>query len=105
MILTLKVLAVEIIRRLWDQGHYQDNRLLVMIHERWIDYWVDWRTENVMRDVDDQVEELLDLWAEDEDPSIDAYIFNEISEGETPLGGEMRRRSPYKGQEDPYEDL
>ena len=95
---------MDLIRRLWHIGKYRDSKVLQRIHANWFHHWVDWKTARTMRDVDRQSEELLDLWAEDEDPSLDAYYFSEIYEDETPLGGEMRLRSPYKDLEDPSRD-
>lgn len=87
--------AVEIIRRLWDEGKYRDNKWLRMIHDNWIGVWIDWKTDLTMRSVDQQAEELVELWEADEDPAIDAFEYSERLEGDTPLGGEMRLRAPF----------
>lgn len=91
---------MELIRRLWHIGKYRNNKVLQQIHDNWFHHWVDWKTAGTMRSVDRQAEELVDLW-EEEDPLLDDYIFSEILEGETPLGGEMRLRSPHEPQEGP----
>lgn len=92
---------MELIRRLWDIGKYRDNKVLQRIHDNWFHHWVDWKTGITMKELDREVEELFDLWEEEEEPGLDAYIFSEVVEGETPLGGEMRLRSPYKDLQDP----
>ena len=65
-----------------------------MCHENWFQYWVDYKTCLTMRDVDAQVEELL------EPSEVDKPIFTETLEGETPLGGEMRLRAPWLDADD-----
>ena len=90
---------MELIRRLWHIGKYRDNKWLQQVHDNWFHHWVDWKTENTMKELDREVEELFDLW-EEEDPMLEGHIYSEILEGETPLGGEMRLRHPQKPQED-----
>ena len=51
-----------------------------------------------MADVDRQVEELHETWSQQDD---DRFQYSETLEGETPLGGEMRLRAPWEGQEGP----
>ena len=51
-------LAVDIIRRLWDHGYWRDNETLQRIHDEWLHFWVDYRTEKTMEDVDRQIKEL-----------------------------------------------
>lgn len=82
-------LAVEIIRILWDHGYYRQNPWLQRIHEYWFDYWVQFKTDATMADVDRQIEELR------EPSGVDAPIYTETVEGDTPLGGEMRLSAPW----------
>ena len=91
---TLQGFTVDVIRRLWGHGMYRDNKWLKMCHENWFQYWVDYKTCLTMRDVDAQVEELL------EPSEVDKPIFTETLEGETPLGGEMRLRAPWLDADD-----
>jgi len=86
---TIQGLAVDIIRRLWDQGLYKDNKWLKECHENWFQYWVDYKTCLTMQDVDQQVKELS------EPSGVDEPIFSETPEGETLLGGEMRLTAPW----------
>jgi hypothetical protein len=80
----LMALVVEVIRRLWDQGHYRTNPWLKKIVEEWFDVWVDFRTAATMRDVDRQIAEL------NPDPvELVAPVYWEEQTGDTPLGGAM----------------
>ena len=92
--LTIQGLVVDIIRRLWDSGFYQDNKWLKACHEAWFDYWVDYKTCLTMQDVDRQIEELR------EPSGVDAPIYTETVEGETALGGEMRLTAPWHETDD-----
>ena len=83
----LQALAVDIIRRLWDLGKYHNNKWLQQIHDTWFHHWVDVKTANTMADVDDQVDDLHELW---DDAEEDPWVITEELEGETPLGGELR---------------
>ena len=94
----LQALTVDVIRRLWDDGQYRDNKWLVMIHANWFDIWVEWKTAATMAEVDYQVEELQRTWSQQDD---DRFQHSETIEGETPLGGEMRLRAPYMDREEP----
>ena len=94
----LQALAVDIIRRLWDHGKFHNNPWLQRIHDTWFHHWVDVKTANTMADVDRQVEELHETWSQQDD---DRFQYSETLEGETPLGGEMRLRAPWEGQEGP----
>ena len=87
-------LIVDIIRRLWDRSLYRDNKWLIMCHDNWYSFWVDYRTCLTMQDVDQQIEE---MFLESE---IDPPVFSEELEGETPLGGRMRLRAPWLDEED-----
>ena len=79
----LKALTVEVIRFLWNQGLYRDNRLLKMCHDNWFDIWVAWRTTMTMEDVDRQIEDFPH-----EEEKLRA-VYYEQKNGETPLGGAM----------------
>lgn len=82
-------LVVEIIRILWDHGYYRDNPWLNRIYDNWFSYWVDYKTKQSMDDVDKQIEE---MFLESE---VDAPVFLEELEGETPLGGSMNLTAPW----------
>jgi hypothetical protein len=85
-------LIVDVIRQLWDDGFYVNNKWLKMCHEAWFSYWVDYRTCLTMQDVDQQIEELFT------EPEVDPPVFTEELEGETPLGGKMRLRAPWSDE-------
>ena len=91
---TLKGLVVEIIRLLWHYGYYRQNKWLKLVHENWFTYWVAFKTEQTMADVDRQIEELR------EPSGVDAPIFTQQKEGPTALGGEMRLSAPWSEEED-----
>ena len=78
---TIQGFTVDVIRRLWDKGVYQDNKWLKLVHQNWFSFWVDYKTCLTMQDVDQQIEEMF------EDPEIAPPIYWEEEEGETPLGG------------------
>jgi hypothetical protein len=90
--MTWKALTVEIIRITWSAGHHRQNKLLQQIHENWFEFWVEWKTELTMKDVDKQIEE---MFLESE---VDPPIFTE-EEGETPLG-KMSLRAPWLDEDD-----
>jgi hypothetical protein len=92
--MTWKALTVEIIRLLWDKGLYKQNKLLQQIHENWFKFWVEWKTELTMRDVDKQIEEMF------LEPEVDPPVFSEELEGETPLGGKLELRAPWLDEDD-----
>lgn len=89
---TLQALAVELIHRLWDRGIARKHPIAKKIHANWFDLWVDWRTQIEMRNVDAQAEKLVDDWTEAD--KSDEWIYEETLEGDTPLGGEMRKSHP-----------
>ena len=78
---TLQALTVEIIRRLWDQGKYRDNKWLRLCHDNWIGIWIDWKTQATMINVDQQAKDLTPP------PEVVKPIYWGEEEGETPLGG------------------
>ncbi len=90
----LKAVTVDVIRRLWDKGQYRQNAVLKRIHENWFSFWVEWKTELTMKDVDKQIEE---LFVESE---VDPPVFSEEIEGQTPLGGKLELRAPWLNEED-----
>lgn len=77
----LQALVVDIIRRLWDNNLYKNNKWLRMIHDNWIDCWIDVKTATTMRSVDAQAEGLTP------EPEIAKPLYWEEKEGETSLGG------------------
>ena len=76
-----KALVVEVIRLLWDRGLYRDNKWLRACHDNWMAFWLDWRTDLTMKDVDKQSRELTP------EPAVVKPLYWEHEEGETPLGG------------------
>jgi hypothetical protein len=90
----VKALVVEIIRVLWDRGLYRDNKWLRMCHDNWIKFWIDWRTEKTMADVDRQIEDLL------YESEMDPPLYWEEEEGDTPLGGAMGLRHDFTEKDD-----
>ena len=94
----VKAVVVEVIRRLWDRGLYRDNVWLKQIHDNWIIEWIDWKTANTMRDVDDQATAIRKDW---EEPPV-VPVFSERLDGETALGGPMQTSHPTLGT---FDDL
>lgn len=86
----LQGLAVEIIRILWDHGYYRGSPWLQRVHSNWFDYWLEYKTDVTMSDVDKQIEELNPNPVELTKP-----IYWEEEEGETPLGGPIGISSTY----------
>ena len=85
----IQALVVEVIRRLWNRGLYQQNKWVKACHDNWFEIWVEWKTDIVMRNVDAQVEQIMQDW-DMEEPNWTE--FTEEEEGETALGSEMRIR-------------
>ncbi len=85
---TLCAFAVEAIIRLWDRGHFVDEKWAVAIHATWFHHWVNWKARLTMQDVDAQVEQIHNLW--DMLDEEDVARASEIAKGETPLGGPMQ---------------
>ena len=79
----LQALVVEIIRALWDQGLYRDNKWLKMVYHNWIGHWVDVKTTVTMDSVDRQAEALTP------EPEVMKPVYWEETEGETALGGPL----------------
>ena len=77
----LQALVVDIIRRLWDNKLYQNNKWLRLIHDNWIGHWIDVKTAATMHSVDTQAANLTP------EPKIANPLYWEEKEGETPLGG------------------
>lgn len=76
--------VVDIIRRFWDRGEYQDVEWMQKVHDAWFSFWVEMKTYYTMKDVDEQATILTP------DPEVPNPIYWEEEEGETPLGGPMR---------------
>jgi hypothetical protein len=95
----LQALTVDVIRRLWDSGQYRQNKWCKAIVEQWFFVWVEWKTDLTMRDVDQMAEQIFDDWYDDKPDLVDDYLYTEVIEGETPLGGEMRLTARWE-QED-----
>lgn len=79
----LQAVVVDIIRRLWEEGFYRDNKWLKMIHENWIGHWIDVKTAVTMDSVDRQTEALTPK------PEVTKPLYWEETEGETALGGPL----------------
>ncbi len=96
---TLAAVSVEVIRRLWSAGRFHNHPILQRIVDRHFDLWADWRTQITMRSVDDQTKEILTAW-EENDETVEKFLYSEIIKGDTPLGGEMRLRSAFMEDQD-----
>lgn len=81
----LKGLAVELIRLLWKNDIYPELPWFREVHDNWFEYWVAFKTEQTMREVDEQIEEALSK-------GIDPPLYWDQEEGETPLGGPLDYR-------------
>ena len=94
----LQALVVDIIRRLWERGHFHHNEWLQQIHDEWFQDWVDVKTANTTADLDRQIEHLWHEWEDDED----LWDFLDEQVGDTPLGGELR--ATFRPSQDSPED-
>ena len=54
-----RAIVVEFIEGLWDRGIRYLDAFLKPLHDAWYDEWVEWKTQETMKDVDRQIEELL----------------------------------------------
>lgn len=63
-------LLVEIIRILWDHGYFRDNQILKRIHAWWFDYWVQFKTDGTMAQVDREVDKFKAQQAAQEDAEL-----------------------------------
>ena len=79
----LQALVVDIIRRLWSQKMYEQNKWLRMIHDNWIGHWIDVKSAATMRSVDKQAAKLTP------EPEVIKPVYWEEAEGETALGGPL----------------
>jgi hypothetical protein len=75
--------------------HLRNNAFVKMAMKYCLSDWVLWRTEDIMKDVDRQIEEIQEEWAE-EDPNLE-YIEHEPngSKAQKSLGGAMEIKSPW----------
>jgi len=78
---TVQGFAVDLIRHLWDEGLYRDNKWLQKVHATWFNHWVEYKTCLTMDDVNRQIEEMF------EESKVMPPIYWEEEKGETPLGG------------------
>ena len=81
--------TVEVIRLIWHYGYFRSNVILKKICKNWFDCWVDYKTQQLFFQVDQQIRSLA------KEPTVESPIFSEEKDGETELGGEMRLRSPW----------
>lgn len=95
-----KGLAVEIIRIIWDHGYYRDNPWLQRIHAYWFDYWVEWKTQTTMSDVDKQVEEIQREWAAGDPKPVIIEHKPDGSKAQDLLGGTLEIKAPWYEQAD-----
>lgn len=69
-------------------------------------HWLEWRTEQILREVDQQAEAIADAWAA-ADQQAAAPIITEAppdgSQAQALLGGELRIRSPWVDREVGYD--
>ena len=77
----LKGVIVEIVRIIWDMTVWR-NPILDRIHDEWFNYWVEYKVQLTMKDVDRQVEELV------KPAEVDEPVFSEED-------GTMGLRAPW----------
>ncbi len=63
------------------------------VREHCFPFWVDWMTRKTMVSVDAQAAALRDQW--DQDDPFPKPLFTEVTEGDTPPGGEMRKHNEW----------
>lgn len=90
----LQAVAVEIIRRLWDLGRYRQNRWMQAVHDEWFEVWVEWRTQQTMKDLDQQIAQIKKDDTEQAPP-----VFSEDD------SGAMQISHPTLGTMDPLDEL
>jgi hypothetical protein len=95
-----KGLVVEIIRILWDNGLYRQNPWLQRVHDYWFDYWVQFKTDSTMADVDRQIEELHKQWDEEESGPIIVEHEPDGSKAQELLGGTLEIKAPWYEADD-----
>jgi hypothetical protein len=93
-------LVVEIIRILWDHGYYRRNPWLQRVHDYWFDYWVQFKTDSTMADVDRQIEELHKQWDEEEPKPIIVEHEPDDSKAQELLGGTLEIKAPWYEADD-----
>lgn len=93
-------LAVEIIRILWDHGHYRQNPWFQRVHDYWYDYWVQYKTDATMRDVDRQVEEIQQYWEAEEAKPVIIEHKPDNSKAQELLGGTIEIKAPWYDKTD-----
>ena len=95
-------LIVEIIRILWDHGYYRKNPWLQRIHAYWFDYWVQFKTDSTMANVDRQVKELHKQWDEEEPQPKPIIVEHEPdgSKAQELLGGTLEIKAPWYEADD-----
>lgn len=91
----LKGLAVEIIRILWHHGYYRQNKWLQKIHDYWFDFWVEYKTQTTMADVDKQMQQIQEQWAEEEVKSVFVEHEPDDSKAQELLGGMLEIKAPW----------
>ena len=99
----LQALTVEVIRRLWDRGRFNDDKWARMVHDNWFDIWVEWKTAQTMKDVDIQIAKIQKA-ADEMEALAQEPVFSERLDGDTPLGGPMQSSHPTLGTYTSLED-
>jgi len=93
-------LVVEIIRILWDHGYYRQNPWLQKIHDYWYDCWVQYKTDETMRDVDRQTEEIQRYWKADEPKPVVIEHEPDGSKAQDLLGGTIEIKASWYDETD-----
>lgn len=71
-------------------------------------HWLEWRTERIMAEVDQQAEAIADAWAAVDQQGAAPIVSQAApdgSEAQALLGGELRIRSPWVDCPDGFSDL
>jgi uncharacterized protein YijF (DUF1287 family) len=90
-----KALAVEVIRQLWDRGLYRQNKVLQQIHANWFTFWVEWKTQKTIENVDRQVAEIQEQWAKEDPKPVIIEHEPDGSNAQELLGGTMEIKAPW----------
>ena len=84
-----RAIVVDAIKGLWDRGIRNMDVFLKPIYDAWLDDWVDWKTQQPMKELDKQIEEILEA-----DEDLDSPVYTEDGE-------EIRLTAPwYDGTDD-----
>ena len=85
----------------------KNNPWIKRMLDNCLDDWVEFRTQIVMAEVDNQLEDIYDLWDEEEYAKYLNSFYTEEepdgSEAQNLLGGAMRRTSWWHGKHEPFD--